>query len=194
MTLADLGPQRLVARVVPDVTGLDKEFDYLVPDSLLQRVEVGDRVRVPLHGRRVGGWVVALSPHAAVDRSRLVPIAAWSSRGPSASLIALATWAATRWGAPRIRPFLVQASADNNVATVPAVHRTVMTAASTAQGVRVRCTAPLTDPLPEVLDIARRGPTIVVHPSPAAAKAVANRLRRAGVSVALMPEIGRAHV
>ena len=37
----------LVARVVPDVTGLDKQFDYLVPDTLRERVRVGSLVRVP---------------------------------------------------------------------------------------------------------------------------------------------------
>ena len=47
-------------RVIPDVTGLDKEFDYLVPDGL--DAPVGTRVRVPLHGRRVAGWVVAADP------------------------------------------------------------------------------------------------------------------------------------
>ena len=47
----------LMARVVPDVTGLDKQFDYLVPESLRSLVAVGSMVRAPLHGRRVGGWV-----------------------------------------------------------------------------------------------------------------------------------------
>ena len=51
-----------IARVLPDVTGLDKEFDYVVPEELVLDVHLGSRVRVPLHGRRVGGWVVALDP------------------------------------------------------------------------------------------------------------------------------------
>ena len=56
--MTDIEP--LVARVVPDVTGLDKQFDYLVPASLRDRIAVGSLVRVMLHGRRIGGWVVAL--------------------------------------------------------------------------------------------------------------------------------------
>ena len=52
--------RRRVVRVSPDVTGLDKEFDYVVPDGL--DAPVGTRVRVPLHGRRVAGWVVAADP------------------------------------------------------------------------------------------------------------------------------------
>ena len=49
----------MIARVLPDVSGLDKAFDYLVPEPLEATVEVGTRVRVDLHGRRVGGWVLA---------------------------------------------------------------------------------------------------------------------------------------
>jgi len=58
-----------IARVLPDVTGLDKSFDYLIPDALDERVRVGTIVRVELHGRRIGGWisdVLYLQP-AAVD-------------------------------------------------------------------------------------------------------------------------------
>ncbi|MEY4339759.1 MAG: putative primosomal protein n, partial [Actinomycetota bacterium] len=73
-------PPALVARVVPDVTGLDKQFDYLVPPSMAGQVRVGSLVRVPLHGRRVGGWVVSLGDaDAAVPLDRLVPIAKFSS-------------------------------------------------------------------------------------------------------------------
>ena len=43
----------------PTSPGLDKQFDYLVPAALADRVASARMVRVPLHGRRVGGWVVA---------------------------------------------------------------------------------------------------------------------------------------
>ena len=36
-----------IARVLPDVTGLDKEFDYLIPDDLVGRLAVGDRTMAP---------------------------------------------------------------------------------------------------------------------------------------------------
>ena len=75
----------LVARVVPDVTGLDKHFDYLVPDAMRDRVAVGSMVRVSLHGRRVGGWIVSLGdPDGSVAVSRLIPLAKWSGVGPTA--------------------------------------------------------------------------------------------------------------
>ncbi len=178
----------LVARVVPDVTGLDKHFDYLVPLPLRDRVAVGTKVRVPLHGRRVGGWVVALGdPDPAVPQDRLVPIAKVSSVGPPADVVDLAHWAAVRWGAPRVRPMLVAADPPTMVHALPPMRRTV-TAPSGSGASGVRRTTPLTDPLPIVLEVAARGPTIVVHPSPAATRAIANRLRKAGLTVALLPD------
>ena len=114
----------LVARVVPDVTGLDKQFDYLVPEPLRSSVAVGSMVRVPLHGRRVGGWVASLGPpDGSVALDRLVALAKWSGIGPSTEIIDLARWAALRWAAGRLRPFLVAASPPTMVACAAAVAR-----------------------------------------------------------------------
>ena len=177
----------LVARVVPDVTGLDKQFDYLVPQRLRARVAVGSMVRVPLHGRKVAGWVVALGdPDPAVPLDKLVELAKWSSVGPSGEVIEVAQWAATRWGSPRIRPFLVAADPPRMVQTLPPRRRTVRSTLPVEPG--VRRTAPLTDPLPLITEVARCGPAIVVHPTPAAARAIASRLRKQGLAVALLPD------
>ncbi len=102
-----------VARVLPNVTGLDKEFDYLVPDAI-GGVAVGDLVRVDLHGRRVGGWVVAVDPPDALEIGGLKPIAKITGHGPSPELVELAGWAAVRW-AGRRRHFLVAGSPDRAV-------------------------------------------------------------------------------
>ncbi|MFT3854576.1 MAG: hypothetical protein QM733_17855 [Ilumatobacteraceae bacterium] len=201
----------VVARVVPDVTGLDKQFDYLVPPALAGDVRPGSSVRVPLHGRRIGGWVVSVgAPSADVPVDRLLPIAAWSGVGPSPDVIDLARWAALRWGVDRLRPFMVAASPPRRVRALPPSRRTVPGSAPTgamsdepdrsahhsslgATAGAVRRVPPNTDPLPVVVEIARRGPTIVVHPAVAAARAIASRLRRAGLAVALVPdEWGRA--
>ena len=76
-----------VARVLVDEPAIDKRFDYLVPDAFGDQVRVGDRVRVALAGRRVGGWIVALGvePPAGVA---LRPLARWSGRGPTPDLLA----------------------------------------------------------------------------------------------------------
>ena len=177
----------LVARVVPDLTGLDKQFDYLVPASLRDRVAVGSLVRVVLHGRRIGGWVIALGPPDA-DRpaTSLVEIAKFSSVGPTADVIELARWAAIRWGAPRVRPFLVAASPPSMVTGLPPQRRSSTSGDPITSG--VRRVPPLVDPLPIVMEIARCGPCIVVHPTPLAARAIASRLRKAGLRVALLPD------
>jgi primosomal protein N' (replication factor Y) len=177
----------LVARVVPDVTGLDKQFDYLVPEPVRARVQVGTLVRVPLHGRRVGGWVVSLgAPDPAVPVEKLMPIAKVSSVGPPPEVVDLAEWAANRWGSPRVRPFLVVASPPTMVAGLGPTRRSVVPAGDMQPG--VLRTTPLTDPLPLVENVAGRGPCIVVHPTPAAARAIANRLRKRGLRVALLPD------
>ena len=78
-----------VARVLPNVTGLDKSFDYLIPEELAPRVQVGTIVRVELHGRRIGGWVTKMldDGEAAVDADALKPIAKVTGHGPDASLL-----------------------------------------------------------------------------------------------------------
>lgn len=175
----------VVARVVPNLTGLDKQFDYLVPATLRDHVAVGSLVRVGLHGRRIGGWVIGLGGPGEVPVEKLAEILKVSSMGPPRELVELGAWAATRWGAGRLRPLLVTASPDTMVTSLPPMRRTPTSGAAVATG--VRRTTPLTDPLPMLAEIARCGPAIVVHPAPAAARAIANRLRKEGLRVALLP-------
>ena len=60
-----------VVRVQPDVAALHRSFDYAVPETWRAandiNLNVGSRVRIELHGRRVGGWVTELDPDPAVD-------------------------------------------------------------------------------------------------------------------------------
>jgi primosomal protein N' (replication factor Y) len=183
-----------IARVVPNVTGLDKSFDYLVPDDLSASVILGDLVRVGLHGRRIGGWVVELDP-ADAHTDDLKPITKWSSRGPSAELVDLSAWAAVRW-AGRRRHFLQVASPPRNVARVPAERRTGSTVeprspASTrilADGGGVLRLPPSSDPMPAVLSAVALGPTLVIEPAVDRAMLLAARLRRSGLTVALVPD------
>lgn len=187
-----------VARVVPDVTGLDKEFDYLVPDELAADLRVGQLVRVPLHGRRVPGWVVAVDPDdATVARDRLRLVAAVRSVGPAPELVDLARWASVRWAAPRLRPFLVAASPPVNVARLPPPARTgsrpqpvdaVLAARLTATRRLVARTGPADDPLPAILAAVALGPTLVIVPAVEAARLLGARLRRTGSSVAVVPQ------
>jgi len=188
-------PLNRVVRVVPDVTGLDKTFDYIVPDELDEAVSLGSRVRVPLHGRRVGAWVIAdVSATTTVDN--LKSILKSNGLGPDEEVLGLCEWAAWRWCAKRLRPLLVTAS-PHVVVNRPATPRRTKvlaeptspaTTALIADGGGVLRLPPTADQLPAVLSAARCGPTLVVCPSADGARTMAHRLERAGVSVALMPD------
>jgi primosomal protein N' (replication factor Y) len=190
----DIAPP-LVARVVPDVTGLDKHFDYVVPPALAGRVGLGTLVRVPLHGRRVGGWVTALGVTTDVAIDRLKPIAKVTGHGPSVELLELASWAAVRWAAHRLRPLLVAASPPAAVTTLPAAQRTGRVVEPRHPdacrlldaGGGVLRLPPTADPMPVVLAAAALGPTIVVEPSLDRGRLLAGAVRRAGLSVAVLP-------
>ncbi len=186
-----------VARVVPDVTGLDKEFDYLIPADLDAFVEVGTVVRVELHGRRIGGWVRSIADVGAVVRpvDQLKPIAKVTGHGPWSEIFELAEWASVRWAARRIRPFLVTAGPDRAVRTLPSDRRTgaapapqsPATSSLLAAGGGVLRLPPRADVMPSVLSVAAFGPALVIVPEHSTATLLATRLRRAGLSVALMP-------
>lgn len=178
--------------MLPDVTGLDRAFDYAVPDGWV--VGLGARVRVALHGRRVGGWVVALDPPDA-HPGALEPIAKLSGLGPSTELLALAEWASVRW-AGRQRHFLAAASPPRSVSRIPGSQRTgsVVEPRSPASsrlllaGGGVLRLPPSSDPLPAVLSAVALGPTLVVTPGSDQVLLLAARLRRSGLSVAVLPD------
>jgi primosomal protein N' (replication factor Y) (superfamily II helicase) len=185
-----------VVRVLPNVTGLDKHFDYLVPEQLADRMCVGTIVRAPLHGRSVSGWVLEVDPAVPdVAPEVLKEITRVTGAGPASDVIELGDWAAGRWVARR-RHFMVAASPERAVTVVPAPRRTgarpeprsPAASASLAQGGGVLRLPPSSDPLPAVLAAVALGPTIVVVPENDAARLVAARLRRAGLTVASMPD------
>ena len=184
----------IVARVLPNVTGLDKQFDYLVPERLAALVTLGTIVRIPLHGRRVGGWVMDLG-EPQVDPDSLKEIAAVTGAGPSTDLIELAEWAGVRWAARR-RHFLSAASPERAVRQLPGDQRTGRvveprsgaTTTILASGGGVLRLPPTADPLPCVYSAVALGPTLVVAPAIDQAHLMGARLRRAGLTVAVVPD------
>lgn len=182
-------------RVLVDEPALEKEFDYLVPDHLGDQVRVGTVVRVPLHGRRLRGWVVADHVEAPAGVG-LRPISKVSGWGPDPDTIELARWASWRW-AGRPPHFLRTASPSHVVAGLPPAERVLAAPALTADplvaealdgvGARVLRLPPAEDRFPLVLAAAAIGPTLVVSASHAEAAHLALRLRRAGVPTALLP-------
>jgi len=184
-----------VVRVLPDVAALDKTFDYAVPVGWDDDVRVGTLVRVSLHGRRVGGWVVVdgVTPPAGV---RLQPLAKVTGWGPPEALVDLARWAAWRWAGP-VRALLRSASPPGAVRGLPPPpppgstsddggdDPLVVEALSRRRAV-VRL-PPAADPYPFVLAAARRGDALVLTPSVEASADLAGRLRADRVAVALTP-------
>jgi primosomal protein N' (replication factor Y) len=194
---ADLGSAERVVRVLPEAPAINKAFDYLVPEHLGDQVRVGSVVRVTLHGRRVGGWVVA--DHVGREDGRpsraLQPLAKVTGWGPSADLIDLARWASWRW-AGRPAHFLRTASADHAVRALPPPGRPAapihlvpdaLIDDAFAAGQAVLRWAPATDDYPVALAAAARGNALILAPSADRARRLGLRLRRAGVTVAILP-------
>ena len=183
----------LVVRVLPDVPAIDKTFDYLVPDALRDQVRVGDVVRVELHGRRVGGWIVAVGVEPP-DGVALRPLAKRSGLGPTPELIELAEWAAWRW-AGRPAALLKTASPARVVGHLPAPASGgaveppdhALLARAFAAPRSVLRLPPATNLVHVALAGAAMGNALVLCPSASMAGTISDRLRRAGVVVATHP-------
>ena len=183
---------------------IHRRFDYSVPPSLSDRIRVGSRVRVELHGRRVGAWVVEADVPATAGVTAK-PLAASSGAGPPPSVVALAEWASWRWSGP-LSSFLGTASPDRVVdERVPLPPLEVRIPDSPGGGSvalvdealaggpapAVIRLAPALDATLVVLELVHRvGPSgvLVLAPSHARAAQVAARLREAGAPVALLPD------
>lgn len=162
-------------------------------------MRVGTAVRVDLHGRRIGGWVAeVLDAGSAQDGLALLPITKVRGWGPEPEMVDLAGWAAWRWAA-RARPFLVSGSPEHAVVSLPAAAARSPSPPAVGRvpaGLladlpldrpRLARVPPALDLTPIVAHLAQRGPLLVVVPSVARASVLADRLRRAGGDVALVP-------
>ncbi len=180
-------------RVVPDVSGIDKMFDYSVPARWAGTVDVGSLVRVELNGRRVAGWVVAVDVDAPPG-VELRPLTKVSSVGPSSEVVELARWAAHRWSG-RLASVLVSASPDRMVDRLPRppdgedptlpLPSPRSIEAFSRPGVTVVRTPPGEDLGDYVLAAARLGDAVIVAPTVDDARHHGARLRGAGARVYL---------
>jgi primosomal protein N' (replication factor Y) (superfamily II helicase) len=191
----------LVARVVPDVSGIDKSFDYIVPTAMADSLVIGDRVRINLHGRRVGGWVVAVGHWGEDDFTdipleKLQPIAKHSGQGVEPELVSLTDDIALHFCGPR-RAVLQSASAPKVTRTRGRERHGVVQAPdnevtsllpAVPSGVHVMRIGPLDSVLSLVVALAVGGPVLVVCPTIRMAVLGAASLRRRGCVVALAPD------
>ena len=196
-----------VVRVLPDVTGFAKTFDYLVDPQDAHQVRVGTEVRIGLQGRRVRAWVVEVDavPPAGVS---LQPVDAVRGVGPTAEVLDLARWAAWRWAGHPVQ-FLRTASSPVIVRVLPpgrgaAVESTSdvvtdgLVDAALQGGPCIVRTPPGTDRTALIAAVVARGrrdpdgdvarSALVVCPTLEAARRLAVALRRAGLPVALLAD------
>lgn len=190
----------VVARVVTDVTGIDKSFDYLVPAELEARLTIGSRVRVDLNNRRVGGWVVELLDEvdADVPKDSLSVLVSLSGNGVEPDLVSLCKWTADRWCGP-LRAVLTSASASRvsdrrgqplraRSISLPDDRVVAATRDALAKGGGLIVVPPLQSAISVVAACAQRGPVLALCPTKRMAVLGAARLRQRGCVVALMPD------
>ena len=86
-------------RVIID-RAIHRELDYLVPETLAERVSVGSRVRVPFRDKSALATVVAVLEQS--DAAGIRPIEAIVGEGPvlSEQLLELARWMSTYYCCP----------------------------------------------------------------------------------------------
>src|SRR4051812_14668087 len=141
-------------------------------------------VRIALHGRRVGAWVVAVDvePPAGVALKPIAKVTGW---GPAADVIDLARWGAWRW-AGRLVNLLDPAAPHGAARSVPAARpRDVLP--RRAHSVTVVRLAPGADVVPLVRAAATAGDALIVGPSLGGIRAIGRQLRAEGLPVALAP-------
>lgn len=190
----------MIVRVVPDVSGVDKVFDYRVPEAMVERIRLGDVVRVPLNGRSVAGWVIdVLGDTESEHRDKLLDVGKWSSRGPGADVLDLAQWAAGRYFG-RLRSLLTSASPERNVSVVPAARHGRLAEAHVAErdaqtleaigagGSTMLVRGPCYDLTRVVGAAASMGPVVVVMPTQSRARGLAAASRKMGLTTALYPQ------
>lgn len=110
------GPSLKRVSVLTEVAGVPKAFDYEVPPEFNGPLEVGSRLRVPLHGRSVRAWIVDDSSTLTLEGIKSV--SASLGFGPPPALVDLCGWAAWRWASIPVR-FLAAASPTRLVRSLP---------------------------------------------------------------------------
>ena len=155
-------------------------------------------MRVPLHGRRVRGWVVADGIQPEARRSELRPLAKVVSAGPPPEVVELCRWAAWRYAGPL--PLLLRSASPPNVVSEsaePELHTAVFPPRDAPDDVAVDALVARErgllawPPGAEWQDVvgalvANEASTIVVAPDSNRVRALVDDLRRCGREVIVM--------
>lgn len=154
------------------------------------------RVRVPLHGRNVGGWVIEIGePSAGLAVNKIRPVIKILGLGTTSEIIELAHWATARWSG-RIRNFVSASAPSTLIKKVPSpryLSRGINYSSPVADEITQNkgglvLASPLANPTSTVSALVGDGPVIVVIPTQHRAKLLAASLKVNGFSVALWPQ------
>lgn len=88
-----------VAKILTELA-LDREFDYLIPDELAKRVQIGSVVWVPFGRRRARGFVVGLADRSAFPNLKTIESVAADLPLFDEAMLRLARWIADYYAAP----------------------------------------------------------------------------------------------
>lgn len=88
-----------VAKVAVDLS-LDREFDYLIPNELALKVEIGSRVSVPFGHRYVNGFVVGLADDSELDELKPISNVLGEKSLITETVMELARWMSAYYLAP----------------------------------------------------------------------------------------------
>lgn len=95
-----------IARVIVDVPsrGTDRPFDYIIPDTMKDWIEIGSRVGVPFGHRTVQGFVIDLRPDSELNFARMKPVQELLDLMPPLplDLVKLAEWMSHRYACSMI--------------------------------------------------------------------------------------------
>ena len=85
----------MIAKVITDIS-LDREFDYLVPEELQDKLRPGSAVSVPFGRSCRTGYVLSLAENSSYDPAKLKALNGIASDRPAIpeQLIALGRWIA----------------------------------------------------------------------------------------------------
>lgn len=186
-------PQGRIVSVQPDITSIERSFDYLIPpewevDGRAERVQIGSMVRVDFNGRRTAGWVTDADVERR-DDVKLLPLAKLSGVGPPADIVDLAHWAAWRW-AGRVPHFLRAASPPRMVAHVreqldlPQVEAPEGSSQAFSGPLTLVQTTPSDNGIALATAAAAHGRALVLVPTIAQRDELASALQKRGVPVA----------
>jgi len=88
-----------IAKVAVDLS-LDREFDYLIPDELISKIEIGSRVEVPFGKRHVNGFVVGLTDESDFDELKPIGKVLGEKSLITEPVMELARWMSSYYLAP----------------------------------------------------------------------------------------------